>query len=182
MAENLHDALGGTGSDPSTCDDSRGFMEGGGEMGTTIRAYAWHSSVMGEPESWPQTLKSTMRLLLNSRHPMFIWWGSDLIQFYNDAYGQLLGPERHPGALGQAGRNCWEQIWPITGRQIDTVMRGEGATWHKNALVPMTRNGVQEDVCWTYSYTPIDEPAAASGVGGVLVVCSETTASTTAQQ
>jgi hypothetical protein len=37
---------------------------------------------------------------------MFIWWGPELIQFYNDAYHQIMGPERHPSALGQRGRDC----------------------------------------------------------------------------
>ncbi len=54
-------------------------------------------------------------------------------------------------------------------------MAGRGATWHENALVPITRNGVREDVYWTYSYGPIDDEGAPGGVGGVLVVCTETT-------
>ena len=40
---------------------------------------------------------------------------------------------------------------------------------------PITRDGVREDVYWTYSYSPIDDQNAPNGVGGVLVVCSETT-------
>ena len=36
-------------------------------------------------------------------------------------------------------------------------MRGGGATWHENQLVPITRNGGREDVYWTYSYGPIDD-------------------------
>ena len=60
---------------------------------------------------------------------MFIWWGPDLIQFYNDPYRQTMGPERHPSALGQGGKECWQEIWDIIGPQIGTVMRGEGATW-----------------------------------------------------
>ncbi|MEP6791389.1 MAG: PAS domain-containing protein, partial [Ramlibacter sp.] len=109
------------------------------------------------------------------RHPMFIWWGPELIQFYNDAYRLSIGSERHPSALGQEGRPCWDEIWPIIGPQIEQVMSGRGATWHENALVPITRNGVREDVYWTYSYGPIDDPLSATGVGGVLVICAETT-------
>jgi hypothetical protein len=151
------------------------FLAGGGEMGTLMRAFPWHSSPLGAPETWPQSLRTSVRLLLNTRHPMFIWWGPELIQFYNDAYRQTMGPERHPGALGQRGRDCWEEIWPIIGPQIDMVMKGEGATWHEDALVPVTRHGKREDVWWTYSYSPIDDEAKASGVGGVLVVCNDVT-------
>ena len=67
----------------------------------------------------------TVRLVLNSRHPMFIWWGSELIQFYNDAYSRTMGPERHPSALGQCGRECWAEIWDIIGPQIELVMAGK---------------------------------------------------------
>src|ERR1700742_1890167 len=77
------------------------FLAGGGEMGALMRAHDWSSNPLGGPENWPQSLRTAVRLLLNTNHPMFIWWGPQLIQFYNDAYRQTLGPERHPSALGQ---------------------------------------------------------------------------------
>ena len=150
------------------------FLQGGGEMGERMRAFDWASTPLGAPENWPAQLKTTVRLLLSTRHPMFIWWGPQLIQLYNDAYAHSIGPERHPSALGQRGRECWEEIWDTIGPQIEQVMEGRGATWHENALVPITHNGEREDVYWTYSYSPIDEPDAPHGVGGVLVMCSET--------
>ena len=83
-----------------------------------------------------------------------------------------MGPERHPSALGQRGRECWAEIWPIIGPQIEQVMSGGGATWHENQLVPVTRHGRLEQVYWTYGYSPIDED---DGIGGVLVVCRDVT-------
>jgi len=150
------------------------FLQGGGEMGERMRAFDWTSTPLGVPETWPVQLKTAVRLLLSTRHPMFIWWGPQLIQFYNDAYARSIEPERHPGALGQRGRECWNEIWDIIGPQIEQVMEGRGSTWNENTLVPITRNGAREDVYWTYSYSPIDEPDAPHGVGGVLVMCSET--------
>lgn len=151
------------------------FLDGGGETGAIVRAYDWASSPLGPPETWPQPLKTALRLLLSTGHPMFIWWGPDLIQFYNDAYAPSIGPERHPSAIGQKGKECWAEIWDIIGPQIEQVMSGGGSTWHENQLVPITRNGRREEVYWTYSYGPIDDASAPSGVGGVLVVCTETT-------
>jgi PAS domain-containing protein len=151
------------------------FLASGGEMGARIRTKDWRLSPIGSPENWPQSLKTAIRLLLSTGHPMFIWWGPRLIQFYNDAYRQSIGDERHPSALGQEGRQCWDEIWPVIGPQIEKVMSGRGYTWHENALIPITRNGRKEDVWWTYSYSPIDDPVAPTGVGGVLVVCTETT-------
>ena len=148
------------------------FLSGGGEMGRLVRAYDWASSPIGPPASWPQSLRVTVRLVLNTRHPMLIWWGSDLIQIYNDAYRETMGPERHPSALGARGRDCWAEIWDIIGPQIDHVMAGKGSTWDVDRLVPVTRHGRREDVWWTYSYSPIDFEG---GIGGVLVVCNDVT-------
>lgn len=144
-------------------------------MATLMRRFDWTNTPLGDVDHWPQSLRAAVRILLTSQHPMFIWWGSELIQFYNDAYRKTMGPERHPSALGQRGKECWAEIWDIIGPQIEYVMDGKGATWHENQLVPVTRHGKREDVWWTYSYGPIDDEASKTGVGGVLVVCNDVT-------
>ncbi len=147
----------------------------GGEMGALIRAYDWAATPLGPIAAWPQSLRVAVRLILNTRHPMFIFWGPDLTQFYNDAYRETMGPEKHPSALGGGGRETWEEIWDTIGPQIAYVMAGQGATWHEDQLVPVTRHGSRQDVWWTYGYSPIDDEAAPHGVGGVLVVCRDVT-------
>ncbi|HSC62726.1 MAG TPA: PAS domain-containing protein [Caldimonas sp.] len=156
---------------PGTLD----FLLEGGEMGALMRAHDWSTSSLGPPAAWPQSLRTAVRLMLNTGHPMYIWWGADLACLYNDAYRRSIGPERHPRSIGRPAREVWSEIWPVIGPQIEQVMSGRGATWHVDQLVPITRHGRVEDVYWTYSYSPIDDAAAPRGVGGVLVVCSETT-------
>jgi signal transduction histidine kinase/CheY-like chemotaxis protein len=151
------------------------FLSGGGEMGDRIRNFGWSSTALGPPGQWPSGLRTSLRTLLTTQHPVFIFWGPDLICFYNDAYSRSLGPEKHPSILGVSANQAWPEIWHIIGPQIDQVMRGDTATWHENALVPIFRHGALQEVYWTYSYGPIDEPAAPNGVGGVLVICTETT-------
>jgi PAS domain S-box-containing protein len=151
------------------------FLSGGGEMGALMRAHDWPSSSLGHPSAWPSPLRTTVQLLLNSGHPMYIWWGDEGACLYNDAYRQSIGPERHPGSLGRPAREVWDEIWDIIGPQIEQVMAGRGATWHVDQLVPITRHGKREDVYWTYSYSPIGGDTRPSGVGGVLVICVETT-------
>lgn len=160
----------------STASRALAFLSGGGEMGALMRAHDWSRSSLGPPETWPQTLRTVVRIMLNTGHPMYIFWGPELACLYNDAYSESIGPERHPVSLGRPAREVWEEIWPIIGPQIDQVVSGGGATWHVNALVPITRHGRREEVYWTYSYSPIDDATAPAGVGGVLVVCTETTA------
>ncbi|MDB5723289.1 MAG: hypothetical protein JWQ16_43 [Novosphingobium sp.] len=151
------------------------FLAGGGQMGALMRSHDWRSSKLGPPQDWPQGLKTVVQIILNTGHPMYIWWGPELVCLYNDAYSQSIGPERHPGSLGLPAAAVWQEIWPIIGPQIQHVMAGRGATWHENSLVPITRNGRREEVYWTYSYSPIFAADAPNDIGGVLVVCTETT-------
>jgi hypothetical protein len=69
----------------------------------------------------------------------------------------------------------------VIGPQVDYVMAGRGGTWRENQMIPITRNGGTDEAYWTYSYSPIDEGGESGGVGGVLVICAETTASIRAQ-
>ena len=158
------------------------FLNGGGEMGALMRAHDWASTELGSPKDWPQALKLAVRLILNTGHPMYIWWGPDLFCFYNDAYSRTLGPERHPGSLGQPGRGVWAEIWHLIGHQVDFVMEGKGSTWDEHRCVPITRFGRLDEIYWTYSYSPIHDETAPNGIGGVLVVCTETTKTVMAER
>ncbi len=144
-------------------------------MGALMRAKDWSSTSLGPPGGWPQSLRTVVRLMLNTGHPMYIWWGAELACLYNDAYRQSIGPERHPGSLGRPAREVWDEVWDLIGPQIEYVCSGKGATWHEDHLVPITRHGRRDEVYWTYSYSPIDDDTAPGGIGGVLVVCTETT-------
>lgn len=150
------------------------FLAGGGEMGALTRSYNWKDNPIGSPDQWPQSLLTTVSILLNSRFPMFLWWGEDHIQFYNDAYRPSLGNSgKHPLALGQKGVACWPEIWPTIYPLMRQVLDKGESTWMEDALIPIYRNGRLEDVYWTFSYSPVK--GESGQVEGVLVVCNETT-------
>jgi PAS domain S-box-containing protein len=142
-------------------------------MACLIRAFDWEASPLGPMETWSDTLVTTVNLLLASSHPMFLWWGADLIQFYNDGYRPSIRADKHPAAIGQRGTECWPEIWTIIGPQIDAVMSQGRSTWNTNQLIPINRNGKLEEVYWTYSYSPVRDKDGT--IHGTLVVCSETT-------
>lgn len=75
-------------------------MQGGGEAGARLRAVDWSRSPLGRPERWPDNLKTAIGLLLSSCTQICLFWGADLVTFYNDAYSPLIG-NRHPAALGR---------------------------------------------------------------------------------
>ncbi len=150
-----------------------GRIYGTGEMADLVRAFDWSATSLGPIESWTDPLLTCVNLLLSSRHPMFLWWGPDHIQFYNDAYRPSFGKGKHPSALGQQARTCWAEIWDHLESRLDIVMRQGQATWHENQIVPILRNGRLEEVYWTWSDSPIRD--IQGNIVGALVTCSETT-------
>jgi signal transduction histidine kinase len=150
------------------------LFEGPGEMRALCRALDWSATPLGPVEGWSQSLRTVARTLLGSRSPMFLFWGPELVQLYNDAYRPSLGGGgRHPRALGMRGREFWTDIWEVIGPQIEQVMTTGVPTWHEDQYLPIERNGRLEDVWWTYSYSPAygDD----GSVAGTLVICQETT-------
>ena len=154
--------------------DRAAFLAGGGACADVIAQVPWSATSLGPIETWPASLTSTIANLLRPRQPMLLFWGPDLIQFYNDAFVPSFGHGKHPAAMGQRARECWADAWPVVGAQIEAVMsRGERA-WHEDALVPIVRNGRMEEVFWTYSYSPAFDDRGA--IVGTLVIVTETTA------
>ncbi len=148
---------------------------GAGEMRALCRAFDWSATPLGPVAGWPLSLRTIVATILASRQPMFLWWGPELVQIYNDAYRPSFGADgRHPRALGMRGAEFWTDVWQIIGPQIAQVMAGGDATWNEDQLIPIERNGKIEDEWWTYSHSPAFDDNGA--VAGVLVVCQETTA------
>uniref|UniRef100_A0ACD5GSF6 Uncharacterized protein n=1 Tax=Desertifilum tharense IPPAS B-1220 TaxID=1781255 RepID=A0ACD5GSF6_9CYAN len=94
---------------------------GGSEMAALMRSRDWSQSPLSPVDTWPQSLKTGIRIILGSRYPMFIWWGASLIHFYNDAYISVLG-KRHPQALGKSAREIWSELWHSVGPLADDVL------------------------------------------------------------
>ncbi|GAB4024674.1 PAS domain-containing sensor histidine kinase [Spirosoma koreense] len=150
------------------------FLQGGGEMGELTRHFDWSKTALGTPDQWPQSLRTIVGVLLHSRFPMFLFWGPELVCFYNDAYRPSLGNDgKHPSALGEPGARVWAETWPIIKPLIDKVLAGGEASWSEDQLIPIYRNGQLEDVYWTFSYSPAYGDQ--NEIAGVFVTCTETT-------
>lgn len=153
--------------------NSMQFLSGGGEMGAMTRAKNWENTPVGPVSQWPQSLRTTLSIILSSKFPMFLWWGPELICFYNDAYRPSLGENgKHPNILGMPAEEAWPEIWTIIKPLIDQVLQG-GSTWSEDQLIPIFRNGKIEDVYWTFGYSPVNDESGKPA--GVLVTCTETT-------
>lgn len=142
-------------------------------MGKLIRGHNWSATSLGPPDQWPQELQTTLGILLHSAFPMFLFWGPDLISFYNDAFRPSLGNEgKHP-CIGKKGKEVWPEIWDFIGPLIDKVLNSGEPVYFEDQLVPFYRNGKMEDIYWTFSYSPAY--GHNGRIHGVLVTCMETT-------
>jgi hypothetical protein len=128
----------------------RDFLAGGGELGALLRAYPWDTTSLGSPETWPQSLKMAIRIMLTSRQPIWIGWGEELRYFYNDAYKSIIGG-KHPWALGRPTREVWSELWSEIGPMLDTALGGDQGTYVESQLLIMERNGYPEETYYTFS-------------------------------
>ena len=148
------------------------FLAGGGELGAAMRQKDWAATPLGDARLWPQSLRTSVSICLNSRMPVLVWWGRDVVMLYNDAYRQLIGA-KHPRALGQPGRDCWPEIWHVIGPMLDAVLSRGESTFSEDLMLPLERKGFPEECYFTFSYSPIRKEAGE--VGGVFCSVVETT-------
>ena len=71
--------------------------------------------------------ETCVRIVLTSRQPMFVWWGDELINLYNDAYRSILGG-KHPKALGMPARLVWAEIWDQIASRAESALRSNEGT------------------------------------------------------
>ncbi|MCF2489447.1 ATP-binding protein [Dyadobacter sp. CY347] len=130
------------------------FLAGGGEMGERIRQFEWEKTNLGNPEQWPQSLKTCVRIMLSSKQPIWIGWGDDLVKFYNDAYIDIVRG-KHPVALGQPASVVWKDIWKDIEPLLSRAMKKDEGTYVESQLLIMERSGFPEETYYTFSYTPV---------------------------
>lgn len=143
------------------------------ELSDLVAGTDWASGPLGDPLTWPQSLRTAVDICLASRFPILLWWGPELVMIYNDAYRPMLGQVKHPRALGAPGHEVWTEIWPVIGPMLEHVMAGGGATWSTDQRLVLDRNGYPEESYFTFSYSPVHDESG--GVAGVFSAVSETT-------
>jgi PAS domain S-box-containing protein len=147
------------------------YFLGSSEAGSHIYSHDWSLSRLGPPEHWPQSLRTTLGLLLASKFPMFVLWGPERIFLYNDTYIPILG-DKHPGALGRNFLDVWPEVAGGIGPIIDKAFAGQ-TSFFQDLPVALERNGYPEQTYFTFSYSPVHDETGS--VAGVFCTCTETT-------
>ena len=168
----------------ATKDSAHGkeLFPGGGGIGALVRDFDWSVTPLGNPENWPQSLKTIVRVMLTSRFAMWMGWGPELTFLYNDAYARMTLGKKHPWALGKPSRQVWAEIWEDIGPRIQRVLDTGEATWEEALLLFLERSGYREETYHTFSYSPLhgDDGCVAGSSGPRILDTGVSSASTTA--
>ena len=142
-------------------------------MGARMRELDWSNTPLGAVTEWPQSLRSTVSMLLPSKAQIVLFWGPEFSVLYNDAYRPVFGA-KHPRALGLPGREAWSEIWDsVLHELLAGVVRTGEAFWAKDLLFEIERHGFPEETYFDVSYDPVR--VESGEVGGVYCIVTETT-------
>eukprot|EP01035_Chromulina_nebulosa_P016486 gene16486-21840_t len=145
------------------------FLNGGGEMGRRMRGFDWASTPLGPANRWPQSLKTIVRVMLDSRFAMWLAWGPELRFLCNDAYLPTVGLKQQ-WVLGAPADQVWHEIWEDIGPRIAHVLSTGQATWDEGLQLFLQRSGYQEETFHTFSYSPVyDDDNRTAGMLCVVV-------------
>lgn len=132
----------------------------------------WAATSLGPVEGWPAALCSTVDMMLNSRFPITLLWGPELVLVYNEAYVELIA-DKHPSALGRRCEDVFPEAWDVIGPMLHGVLDGAPATWSERSPLPLERSGFLEECYFTFAYSPVHDEDG--NVLGVLDISTETT-------
>ncbi|WP_205772398.1 PAS domain S-box protein [Microvirga calopogonii] len=145
-------------------------IPGGGIMGEHVRTHDWAATPLGPAETWPQSLRTALSIMLNSAFPTYLAWGPELTSFYNDAYIPIMGDK--PNGIGRPFPEVWSEVWDTIGPITNRAMHGE-ASYFEDLPLTLMRRGHPEATWFSFSYSPIGDETG--GVGGILCTVHETT-------
>lgn len=152
--------------------DAFDFLAHDGELARLIASFDWSMTALGCPGSWPQSLRTTVALILHSPVPIVTLWGEDGIMIYNDAYSIFAG-DRHPALLGSRVREGWAEIADFNDNVMHVGLSGRTLRYTDQELV-LNRSGTPEPVWMNLDYSPIiDERGKPCGVMAIVIETTE---------
>jgi signal transduction histidine kinase/CheY-like chemotaxis protein len=153
------------------------FLVGGGETGALIRAYDWAGTALGDPASWPSSLRTALSLMLGSAAPVYVAWGPDLVSFYNDGYLPIVGT-KHPG-IGLPFATLWAEIWDEFRPIVAATLAGTAQHFVDQPVALAGRPDLPVGY-FTFSYTPLRDDEGR--IAGFYCTSTETTSNVLVEQ
>lgn len=136
-------------------------------MGDAFRKVDWSQHRLGVPQSWPASLRTALGMLFASKLPMFLWWGEDFLQFYNDSsFESFFSGSPTAGERGSDSAELWQLLEPA----VRKIMEPDSPMSLKKQIFPMQEQVFFNGRLCLFNYTPVfgDGPK----VEGVAAICS----------
>jgi len=129
------------------------FLDTMGELGALIAQFDWSTTSLGPIDAWPQSVKSTVSLILHSPLPMVTMWGEAGVMIYNSGYAEIAS-DKHPALLGAKVRDAWPEARDFNDNVMRVCMAGKTLHYAKQELT-LHRNGRDEQIWFNLDYSPI---------------------------
>ena len=155
------------------------MFAGPGEMRAFCRSYDWAATPLGPVATWPQSLRTAVDLCLGSAFASFVWWGTDLLQIYNDA-GVAIARGKHPLAFAAPAERAWADVWEVARPMVEHVVATGEAVSGEDLEIVLARGGPDGPATFTFSFSALHDESGA--VAGVFVTAIETTAKVQAER
>lgn len=146
------------------------FLQGAGGVRELFRLNV-QQHPGGALDNLPQSMLPILSVMLDSRMPTWICYGTELMFLYNDAYASLLG-SKHPEAFGRPLWSSWPEIRNTFEPIVSEAYAGNGS-FLENVEFSAIRNGIPENSWFTFATTPIKD--FDGNVLGVFATVNETT-------
>ena len=144
----------------------RDWLAKGGDLGALIRATDWSTTPLGPRDVWPQSLRTAVSLVVESKTPFALLWGRELVFLYNDAYRDA-GLSMRQGVLGREAKELGAEVWNVRASTVASVMEHGESVVLEDTAVTLARRGYLENAHVTVTYSPIRQEDGT--VGGILV-------------
>ena len=148
------------------------FVDINAPMRNAIDRFDWASTPLGPRNTWSAPLRTLSRTILDTRFPLLLMWGDELVQIYNQAFVPIFG-EKHPASLGQPASECWREIWSEVGPLLRGVYERGESVFFENLPLTLQRRHDWEETFFTFSYSPVRD---GDRIAGLLCIVNETTA------
>ncbi len=148
------------------------MFDGGGEMGSLMSSVDWSKTALGPVSGWSQALATMVGVVLRSPAAMYLAWGPRLVQLYNDAHRPLVGAVN---LMGLPANESWADVWHLLEPKYAAALAGHPAIWGEDQPLPIDRRGFVEEAYFKAAFIPVPDETTPSGIGGVLVISTETT-------
>ncbi|KAI5249031.1 hypothetical protein E4T43_00999 [Aureobasidium subglaciale] len=121
--------------------------------------YDWSSTAMGAVSGphmyqWPAPLREIIISFMHCPRPRIIYWGPDLIQFYNESAAKLFRA-RHPASLGNKQADIWgQELKDYTAELIRSSWEEGQSVYNKEKMILLDREGFLEESYFDWFLLP----------------------------